>query len=49
MDSSEKKPKKRGRKPKNTLVNKSKEITEIVEKPENLIIKVHRCLLATFL
>ena len=30
MDSSEKKPKKRGRKPKNTLVNKSKETTEIV-------------------
>ena len=42
MDSSEKKPKKRGRKPKNTLINKSKETTEIVEKPENLIIKLNK-------
>ncbi len=47
MDSSEKKPKKRGRKPKNTLVNKSKGSKEIVEKPENLIIKLNKTVIET--
>ena len=39
---SEKKPKKRGRKPKNTIISKTKEQKEKVEIPENLIIRLKK-------
>ena len=42
MSTSEKKPKKRGRKPKNSLINKSKDKKETIEKSENLIIQLNK-------
>ena len=45
MSTSEKKPKKRGRKPKNSLINKSKDKKETIEKPENLIIKLNKSII----